>query len=349
MDNSTRFVNLPPDVIFIIKNFLPLADLRNFRYVCVLNEYLYDNVFEIVTKDILKKDTLKVHLVHNNSKFLDDFNMLMNSKLNISLQLPSPLHLEQVENLKKKVIDFALFSHQRVKEITECDEFPIDKNTADILKQILPKMHQLTNIVLLTPITEEEEEDEEILKLLQRNSGLQQVTLVFVNFVIEPTISSSNIKELELYGCDGKISWLINVCAVNLTKLVLYNIYLDDEITAPLSKLQHLELENTGGEISSLINGAAPTLTQFYFADMNMDIFDVQVDKPFTNLKVLEIGEYNIDDEEQNSNSNLSYRLILTLRQIDLTDHPLLYGAGTLAQFMPALEEDSDSNDENNN
>ena len=105
--NAVKFVNIPPEVISIIvqKQNLSLTDLKSFKAVCLSNQYLYYNLYDIVIQDIRKKGILKINLYNSDdrvAKFLADYQILTKSKMKVSIELPGKDQLSQ--QLQKTLI-----------------------------------------------------------------------------------------------------------------------------------------------------------------------------------------------------------------------------------------------------
>lgn len=313
--HATEFLNLPPEVITLVcKHYLPLQDLRKFRYVCLFNQYLYDNVYQIITEYLQKRDSLKLILPDKSEKFVREYNILCKSSLNICLELPS-FRPQQFEG-QQLMVDLINESHSRVSELT------IDAdNDVAVLEKILPTLSDLKTLKVCDWIKKFSLISILVRDLIRKNAGLKHMQLHNTDLDAVTSSCCKNLKVLRLVYCTGQICSLIKHSAANLTSLDLRRLTLDSTFPEPLPKLRHLTLRGCNGAVSSLLAAVASSLTEFVFCEMNLDI---EVKEPFTKLKVLKIGklEWNLD-----------------WIGFNILDHKLLSTQGTLRDFIPVEQE----------
>ena len=136
-----NIVSLPPELRSAIVRKISLPVLRTLRLVCVQNRFLYDKLYQIITDEINKRDTLKIHLDNNQNcdKFLQDVKFLVDSPVKISLDLPRGIDL--TANLRAKLIDMINVSHGKIHQICIGCFVP-----RDVLEEVLPKLTNLKKI-----------------------------------------------------------------------------------------------------------------------------------------------------------------------------------------------------------
>ena len=107
-----KITDLPAELIEQIDQYLPFPDKKSFREVCLgcpdLRQLYNDKILE---SGILKVDLKDNRMVKGENdkylcvKFVNDFNIFVNSKLKLDLKLPGERQLREVENLRAKVIE----------------------------------------------------------------------------------------------------------------------------------------------------------------------------------------------------------------------------------------------------
>lgn len=312
--NQTEFVNLPPEVICIImdKHNLPLKDLRSFKSVCLTNQYLYNNLYPIVIQDIRKRDILKIHLHDSNSrvdKFLDDYQFLIQSQMNVSVELPGKHQLSQVQLLQTRLMELLFQCHPRVKQLFVYKHFP-----GQLLRPILTKLWdalEMIGVFYLYPDGQSE--------LLQSNARLEYLYLKnLTKSNLMEVDGLSNVRELILWNCEGdyQLSKASNLEALEL-KMMDLNV---STVTLP-STLQGLKLSLCTGNLSSVLSQAAPRITRLQLSGIDLE---TSVNQPFTNLKSVSIDE----------------------QRFNVRNSPLLTRAGVLKELITENQSSDDESDE---
>jgi len=353
---DTQFVNLPPEVICIIlaNNNLDITDLRKFRLVCLGNQYLHNNLYQIITNDIVKRDTLRILLDDRNvvecKKFVRDFDFLIKSefKIKVDLRLIYEHALSQNESWKSRIIDMFDMCHQRISQIY-VDCFYAG---ADLLEMILPKLKH----VEMLDITSRLGAHHSFLfhNLVNTNSsGLKNLNLRNMTITDFQFNAMSNLTEMKLIDCKGNtgIHTLLSK-ATNLKKLSLKYMNVNALVISTCKNLQELELVNCQGEISTLINQSAKSLISLVLFDTDLNSV---ITEPLTNLKNLKLegcrGEISslfrqaapkvcslelnwIDMETQVERFNNLQSVYIQNRKIDVSHCVLLAREGTLKEFI---------------
>ena len=160
---SKGMLDLPPELIEEIDQYLPFADKKKFREVCLacpLLKHAYND--KIVESAVMKVNLDELGLCE---KFVYDFNILVDSNMKISLVLPpkyvlDKLPTEKSQELKSKLIQFVTMCEERIVHILVDNRYG-DKDASyrvprDIKEEVLPK---LTNLKKIEINTREDEDD----------------------------------------------------------------------------------------------------------------------------------------------------------------------------------------------
>ena len=118
---------IEPDLIKQIDQYLPFADKKKFREVCLacpLLKHAYNDKIE-------ESAVMKVNLAYTDGcvRFLNDFNILVESNMKISLVLPSEYELGQLptdksQELKSKLIQLVDKCEKRIVHIDTSSRVP---------------------------------------------------------------------------------------------------------------------------------------------------------------------------------------------------------------------------------
>ena len=208
---SIGMLDLPQGILKQINDKLPLQDEKHFREVClgcpVLRQAYKDEIGESA---IIKVNLRNQDLCH---KFLNEFNIIVNSRLKISLTLPNIIlqkfNVSFIEsyNLRTKLIELIDFCDERIEQI----DIVGDKVAAtDMLcygMLILPRLTQLKKIKidLLGSMIDR---DSEIFQQLINNNcvSVEYLELCGITFNNDAIFNQMlNLTEIKLYECEGDI------------------------------------------------------------------------------------------------------------------------------------------------
>lgn len=131
-----------------------------------------------------------------------------------------------------------------------------------------------------------------IQSLLSSSSNLTHLLLEDIHLETRFEKPLPNLNYLSLDDCDGEIVSVVTQSAQSVTRMKLDNTNLDTKITKLLPCLSDLSLKGCGGQISSLLTQSASNLISLKLSEVDLE---TTVEKPFTNLKVVMIGQKGIN------------------------------------------------------
>jgi len=307
-------LDLPPEMIQQINHKLPLQAEKQFREVClgcpVLRQAYRD---EIENSGIMKVNLCKIPRNLNSVKFINDFNIFVNSNLKLSLTLPSQYELLQVENLRSKLIQILDVCGEMISEIVVNSDVP-----RDLLEVVVPRLKGLKKIKVVT----DEDRDSLTFQQLINNScdSVEFLDLSGMTFSNAQINVMPKLTEIQLNGRRGTagIQTLLSK-AENLKKVKFENMDVDHGIAATvgdMKNLEELQLKWCRGAVSALLTAAAASISTLALAHLDMNTL---VEKPFTKLKVLVIREFKYNK--------------WFCKEVDISGSPLLQRGGSLREF----------------
>ena len=233
-----RLKDLPAEMISMIDQNLAYEDRKKFREVglgCALLRHSY-------TDNIQKSSIIKLDLYDDIDaciKFINHYQFIINSRMEISLDLPSSYELSKVNQLETAIINLVNICSDRICQISVMNTVP-----KHLVELILPKCIKLEKIRINT----DESDSQIFLKLINTNSpSLTHLQVEGINFHQFQFNDLPKLSEIKVIFCSGKrgLQSLLTKSAPTLSRLELYlEEYGDSDmyVGAPLSMLKVLIL-----------------------------------------------------------------------------------------------------------
>ena len=279
-------LDLPAEIIQQINHNLPLQDEKRFREVC-LGSPILRNCYK---DEIAQSGLLKVDFSNKASslKFKEDFNFIVNSKLEISLVFPEVHKLSKVQEFNFHCIEMICACRDRISQI----EFSC-KTPLTLLHMIKTEFLQLRKIKICVLGAGHQNYNSMFQELINNNS--QQLEILELSGM---RIISFNFNEmvklidLSFFQCTNVPCLLYQ--ASNVKKITFKEMYFDPDtaITAKnLKNIETLHLHKCDGDISTLLTQVA----HISRLELNQCKLNTPVKMPFRNLKSAKVNNIEID------------------------------------------------------